>query len=54
MGRNDVVWAYRIFLGREPESDEVINSFLNSVKSRREMVKAIMESKEFSEKHITS
>jgi hypothetical protein len=52
MSREDVIWVYRIFLGREPENDDVITSQVNSGRSRLEMITQIIESEEFASKHI--
>lgn len=52
MSKDDVVWAYRIFLGRDPESEETVNSIVNSGKSRRQMIRDIINSEEFSIKHV--
>ena len=51
MSREDVIWVYKIFLGREPENDDVIVSHIGSGRSRIEMIEHIMESEEFASKH---
>ncbi len=52
ISREDVIWIYKIFLGREPESEDVIAHQVNSGKSRIEMISQIIESEEFIGKHI--
>lgn len=52
MSREDVIWVYRIFLGREPENDDVINHQVISGRTRLEMIAQIMESEEFTSKHV--
>jgi hypothetical protein len=52
MSREDVIWAYKIFLGREPESEETIASQLANGQSRLELIMQIMESEEFAAKHV--
>ena len=52
MSREDVIWVYKIFLGREPENEGVIDAQINSGRSRIEMIAQIMESEEFRSKHI--
>lgn len=52
MSREDVIWVYKIFLGREPENDDVINHQLSSGHTRFEMITQIMESEEFTSKHV--
>lgn len=46
--RDHVVWAYRLLLGREPESDAVIDHHLSDG-SRRELLLAFVGSNEFQE-----
>lgn len=52
MSREDVIWVYRIFLGREPENDDVIHHQINSGRTRLEMIAQIMDSEEFTSKHV--
>jgi hypothetical protein len=52
MDRDDIIWMYRIFLAREPESEEAIRVLLNSGKTRLEMIKEMMASEEFASKHL--
>lgn len=44
-----VIWAYRLLLGREPESDDVINKHMNAA-SQKILVENFMRSGEFSSK----
>ena len=44
--REDVVWAYRLCLDREPESESVVQYWLGKVKSRRALVLSFLSSDE--------
>jgi hypothetical protein len=46
----DVIWAYRHFLRREPERSEVVESHIDCCKDLRELVETISESKEYENK----
>jgi hypothetical protein len=52
MSREDVIWIYKIFLGREPESEDAIAHQLNIGTSRIDMIAQIIASEEFAGKHI--
>jgi 2-polyprenyl-3-methyl-5-hydroxy-6-metoxy-1,4-benzoquinol methylase len=47
ISRNDVIYAYRLFLGREPESDAVIDRFIDASASISDLRKRFMLSDEF-------
>jgi len=51
MNREEVIWVYKIFLGREPESEDVIAFRINSEQSQLEMIMDILKSEEFSNLH---
>ena len=46
----DVLWAYRICLDREPENEQVVKSHLKGCKNRRELARAFTSSDEFRNK----
>lgn len=46
LSRETVVWAYRLFLGRDPENDEVIDA-ATLYPSREDLVRAFLASAEF-------
>jgi SAM-dependent methyltransferase len=48
--RESVIWAYRLILGREPESDSVVNG-ATSYSSIAELRKSLLESHEFRSIH---
>lgn len=48
--KEDVVWAYRLYLDREPESDAAIEHALNINRDRRRLVEWITRSEEYSKK----
>ena len=48
--REDVVWAYRICLNREPENDQVVTHHLKNCRNRTELVRAFTGSDEFRSK----
>lgn len=52
MSRDDIIWIYRIFLGRDPESDDAINYRINNGQSRSSMISEILQSDEFASIHI--
>lgn len=52
MSREDVIWVYRIFLGREPESEATIDAQINSGSTRTQMIIEVMRSDEFLSKHV--
>ena len=54
MSREDVIWVYRIFLAREPESEDTIDFQVNSGQTRTEMISQILKSEEFALKHTVS
>jgi len=45
--KEDVVWAYRLCLGREPESEKVIESWIKDAGTRQALVQSIIASDEF-------
>jgi FkbM family methyltransferase len=45
--REDVIWSYRLFLNREPESEQVIEEMLRSVTSVPDMRARFLASPEF-------
>jgi FkbM family methyltransferase len=45
--REDVLWTYRLCLGREPESEEVIQHWIRSAGSRQILVQSMLASDEF-------
>lgn len=47
VNRNDVIWAYRLFLEREPESEQAIEQKLRSVNSISELRSQFLASPEF-------
>ena len=53
--RNDVIQAYRLILGREPESEEVVNRYANDIQdvaSLRELfIGSIEFRREFEARH---
>jgi hypothetical protein len=46
----DVLWAYRICLDREPENEQVVKSHLKNCRNRRELARAFTSSEEFRNK----
>jgi hypothetical protein len=44
---DDVIWAYRYFLKREPESSEVMDGYISGCKNLRQLVETITGSKEY-------
>ena len=52
ISREDVIWIYKIFLGRDPESEDVIEFQVNSGNDRMQVISQIMKSAEFASKHI--
>src|SRR5215470_15221647 len=49
--RDHVVWAYRLLLDRDPESDDVIGPKLAGSRDTRELRHHLMTSAEFTEKN---
>lgn len=49
LSRDDVVWAYQQFLGREPESEEAITSHLH-LPSQRALVQVFLDSPEYQQR----
>ena len=47
----DVIWAYRTFLDREPESEVVIAEKITSLQNIHELVEAFIYSEEFKERN---
>jgi FkbM family methyltransferase len=45
--REDVVWAYRLCLGREPESEKAIEHWIRNAETRQALVQAVIVSAEF-------
>lgn len=45
--RETVRWAYRLYLDREPESEDVVQQFLSACATTRDLRKALMSSAEF-------
>jgi FkbM family methyltransferase len=52
LSREAVIWGYRLLLGREPESEEVVRSFIESTDSIQEFRQAVMRSAEFKMQEI--
>lgn len=48
--RDDIIWAYQLFLNRYPESEEIINLHLKNNISIRDLCKIFISSKEFQQK----
>lgn len=48
----EIIWAYRLFYGREPESAAAITTKLGF--SRQQLVEAILQSSEFKTAHLSS
>ncbi|WP_262966473.1 FkbM family methyltransferase [Methylobacter psychrophilus] len=46
--KEDVTWAYRLYLDREPENENAVNHYLNSYVTRNELIQAFMLSEEYS------
>lgn len=42
----DVIWAYRLYLDREPENDNPVQNAIKNLANRKELVQAITNSKE--------
>lgn len=51
MDREFVTWCYRVILGREPESEQVIDIQINSRRTRRAVVTEFLLSQEFLSKN---
>jgi FkbM family methyltransferase len=45
--REDVTWAFRLLLDREPEDSHVVEQFAAALSSRRELRMALLQSEEF-------
>lgn len=54
ISRDDVVYAYRLLLGREPESEGVVTHYASQVGSLRELRELFVNSAEFREKLQTA
>lgn len=48
----DVIWAYRHFLRREPESSEVVDGHIAGCKDLKQLVEVITGSKEYANKSV--
>lgn len=51
LDRETIVWAYRLLLDRDPESEEVIGAMLTAWGTTRDLRRAIMASQEFRDKN---
>jgi FkbM family methyltransferase len=51
IARDDVVWAYRLLLDREPESEGVISAWMRAAGSRPTLAQSIILSDEFTAKN---
>lgn len=45
--REDIIWAYRAFLNRNPESEAVIGRHMKAVSDMKSLVERVMESQEY-------
>lgn len=45
--KEDVIWCYRVFLGRDPENDQIIEQRINNINIVGELVSEILRSQEF-------
>jgi hypothetical protein len=52
--KDDVLWAYRFYLGREPEKQSTIEFWINSQPNRSMLIKQIENSDEYKNKHSTA
>jgi hypothetical protein len=52
VSREEVIWVYKIFLGREPESEDVIETHATSDWSRSEFIMHILDSEEFASQYV--
>ncbi len=48
--KEDIIWAYQLFLNRLPESEDVVAQHLQKTSSMRELCERFMLSKEFQDK----
>jgi len=51
VSREEIIWAYKILLGREPESEQAIANRLQDRPTRFEMIAHIVDSEEFKARH---
>lgn len=49
--QEDVLWAYRLLLGREPESEQAVESHIKNSVDRNELVQIIIGSDEYMQKN---
>ena len=54
IGRDDVLWAYRLLLGREPESEDVLQHHLSGAASASQLVQAFLNSEEFRARSVSN
>ena len=47
LSRDQVIWVYRIFLKREPESEDHLAQIMESYDSRFDLILSVMDSEEF-------
>lgn len=50
ISREQVQWVYRVFLGRDPESEERIAEILLHYNSRVDLILSVLDSDEFRDK----
>ena len=50
ISREEVIYAYRLLFGREPESDEVVNRYATELKDTRALREMFLSAPEFQEK----
>ena len=51
VSRDEVIWAYRLFLGREPENEDVIEHFCSSIATVSQLREAFLTSTEHQKNH---
>ena len=51
--KEDVIWAYRLYLDREPENEMVIKTHLQNYSNRKELAQAFSASDEHRKKLMT-
>jgi FkbM family methyltransferase len=49
--KEDVVWAYRLYLFREPENEQVVNNLITNCRDRKELGKSLRSSIEYKKKN---
>jgi hypothetical protein len=48
---DSVLWAYRLLLDRDPENFKIISEKLTNFQTNQELVKDLINSAEFADKH---